>query len=165
MRISTTLFAAILALACGTAQAQAFRWVDKDGKVRYGDTPPPGVKATPMKGSAGGVAPPPPASAAKDAKGNAKDAKGDAKAPVDPAQAFNERQLKAKEEAAKAEKERADAETRKKNCDRSQGFLRSLDAGQRISTTNAQGERSFLDDAGRQAQIEETRAEIAKNCK
>ena len=158
MRISTTLFAAILALACGTAQAQAFRWVDKDGKVRYGDTPPPGVKATPMKGSAGGVAPPPPASAAKDAK-------GDAKVPVDPAQAFNERQLKAKEEAAKAEKEHADAETRKKNCDRSQGFLRSLDAGQRISTTNAQGERSFLEDAGRQAQIEETRAEIAKNCK
>lgn len=156
MRITTTLVMAFLALACGLVQAQAYRWVDKDGKVRYGDSPPPGVKATVMKGTAGPVASP--ATAAKDAKGAAK-------APVDPAQAFNERQLKAKEDAAKAEKESVSAAARQKNCDRAQGFLRSLEAGQRISTTNAQGERAFLDDAGRQAQIEETRSEIAKNCK
>ena len=158
MRISTTLLALVMALACSAAQAQAFRWVDKDGKVRYGDSPPPGVKATPMKmpGSAAPAPAPGPA---------AKDAKGAAKAPADPAQAFNERQAKGKEDAAKAEKERVDAETRRKNCERSQGFLKSLEAGQRISTTNSQGERAFLDDAGRQAQIEETRAEIAKNCK
>ncbi|MGH8703832.1 MAG: DUF4124 domain-containing protein [Burkholderiales bacterium] len=37
-----------LALA-GAAQAQQYKWVDKDGKVRYGDTPPPGVKATALK--------------------------------------------------------------------------------------------------------------------
>src|SRR5471032_1380626 len=97
MRISTTLVMAILVLGCGTAQAQAFRWVDKDGKVRYGDSPPPGVKATVMKGVGGAVTAPPPSTAA------AKDGKGAAKAPVDPAQAFNERQLKAKEDAAKAE--------------------------------------------------------------
>src|SRR5476649_2203775 len=139
MRISTTLVMAILVLACGTAQAQTFRWVDKDGKVRYGDTPPPGVKATVMKGSAGAVSPPPSAAAAKDGKSAAK-------APVDPAKAFNERQLKAKEDAAKADKERADADTRQKNCDRSQAFLRSLESGQRISTTNAKGERDYMDD-------------------
>ena len=157
MRISSALIAATLIFVCAGAQAQAYRWVDKDGKVRYGDSPPPGTKATVLKGAA--VAVPPPAPAA------AKDAKGAAKAPVDPAQSFNERQLKAKEDAAKAEKEAADAATRQKNCDRSQGFLRSLETGQRISTTNAQGERAFLDDAGRKAQVEETRAEIAKNCK
>ncbi len=158
MRTSTMILTAILALACGIAQGQAFRWVDKDGKVRYGDTPPAGVKATPMKSSAGGVAPPPSAPAAKDGKAAAK-------APVDPAQSFNERQLKAKEEAAKAEKERADAETRQKNCDRSQSYLRALDQGHRIATTNAQGERAFLDDAQRKAQLDETKAEIAKNCR
>ena len=36
----------LVALAfAGAAQAQ-YRWVDKDGKTRYGDTPTPGVKAT-----------------------------------------------------------------------------------------------------------------------
>ncbi len=162
MRISTTLLTLVLALACTAVQAQAFRWVDKDGKVRYGDSPPPGVKATAMKMP--GTAAPAPAPAAAPGPA-AKDAKGAAKPPADPAQAFNERQAKAKEDAAKAEKDRVDADTRRKNCERSQGFMKSLEAGQRISTTNAQGERAFLDDAGRQAQIEETRAEIAKNCK
>lgn len=32
----------LLVLLCaGLAQAQAYRWVDKDGKVHYGDRPPP----------------------------------------------------------------------------------------------------------------------------
>ena len=159
MRTFTILLGIAMALACGIAQAQAFRWVDKDGKVRYGDTPPPGVKAKAMREAAGSVtSSPSPAAASKDGKGAAK-------APVDPAQSFNERQLKAKEDTAKAAKERADAETRQKNCGQAQGNLRSLESGQRISTTNVQGERGYLDDAGRQALIEETRAEVAKSCK
>lgn len=157
MRISTTLSTLVIALTCAAAQAQAYRWADKDGKIRYGDMPPAGVKATPMKSPSGGVAPPPAAAA--------KDAKGAAKAPVDPAQAFNERRLKAKEDTAKAEKARDEAETRRKYCDRSQALLRSLETGQRIARTDAQGERTFLDDAGRKAQIDETREEVAKNCK
>ena len=154
MKTLTSLLAILLAVACGAAQAQAFRWVDKDGKVRYGDTPPPGVKAKAMRSSAGGAAPP-----------AAPSAKDTAKPPVDPGQAFNERQIKAREEAAKLEKERVDAETRRKNCERSQGYLSSLEQGHRISSTTPQGERTFLDDSQRKAQIEETKAEIAKNCR
>jgi glutaredoxin len=33
--------AAILSLACSEASAQAYRWVDQDGKVHYTQTPPP----------------------------------------------------------------------------------------------------------------------------
>lgn len=155
MKSSAVFFAVWFALACGTAQAQAYRWTDKDGKTRYGDFPPAGVKATPMKPPSGGSAPAP----------ADKGAKGTQKPPVDPAQAFNERRQKEKEAAAKAEKERADAETRKLNCDRSQGYLRALESGQRMASMDAKGERTYLDDAGRKAQIEETRAEVAKNCK
>ena len=79
MRTVFAVIAAALALACGLAQAQAYRWVDKDGKVRYGDFPPPGIKGTPMKAPAGGAAPPPP-EAGKDAA--SKDAK---KGPLTPA--------------------------------------------------------------------------------
>ena len=49
MRISISILSVFLALAFGVAQAQGYRWVDKDGKVRYGDVPPPGVKATPLR--------------------------------------------------------------------------------------------------------------------
>ena len=158
MRHFALLLAILAQLTCGVAQAQAYRWVDQDGKTRYGDVPPPGTKATPLKPPPGGYAPQAPSPAAKDANGAPK-------TPVDPAQAFNERRLKEKADAEKAEKERVGAEQRQKNCERSQGFLRALESGQRISTTTAQGERAFLDDAGRQAQLDETRAEIAKNCK
>ncbi len=163
MRFFAGLIGVFMALACGLAHAQAYRWVDKDGKVRYGDTPPPGVKAAPMKGISGSPAPPPPpAQGSKDGKGEGSPA---AKAPADPAKEFAERQKKAKEDAAKADKERADAETLKKNCDRAQGSLRALESGQRMSTIDAKGERAILDDAARQVQIAETRGEIAKNCK
>lgn len=37
----------------GAATAETFRWVDQDGSVHFGDTPPPGVKAEPLR-----VAPP-----------------------------------------------------------------------------------------------------------
>lgn len=163
MRLFTTLLAITLALAGSLAQAQAYRWVDKDGKTRYGDFPPPGVKAKSLKPPA--EPPAPPAASAGAAK-DTKDAKaGAAKPPVNPEQAFKERQLKAKEEAEKAEKERAEAERLQKNCAALQGNLRALEGGQRIATTNAQGERAVLDDAGRQVQIAETKAEIAKTCK
>lgn len=33
----------------GAAQAQMYKWVDEEGKARFGDQPPPGVKATPIK--------------------------------------------------------------------------------------------------------------------
>ena len=70
MRFFAGLIGAFMVLACGLAHAQAYRWVDKDGKVRYGDTPPPGVKAAPMKGISGNPAPPPPpAPGSKDGKG------------------------------------------------------------------------------------------------
>src|SRR5690349_16379583 len=110
------LFATFLAalMACGFAQAQGYRWVDKDGKVRYGDVPPPGVKATPMKPPSG---PPAPAAgtgagggagaAAKD--GAAKDAKKGPLTPAEQEQAYRERQLKAKEAKEKADKEAAAA--------------------------------------------------------
>lgn len=36
-------------LAAGSAQAQVYRWVDKDGKVHYSDNPPPDAKVDQRK--------------------------------------------------------------------------------------------------------------------
>jgi hypothetical protein len=40
-----------------------YRWTDKDGKVHYGPTPPSGVAAKAVKGTASQVAPQTPAAA------------------------------------------------------------------------------------------------------
>lgn len=63
MRLDPRLFALILALCAGTVSAeQAWRWVDEDGRVHYGDRARPGavaVKARP--GGTARTAPPIPA--------------------------------------------------------------------------------------------------------
>src|SRR3954471_13976803 len=95
----------LVALAfSGVAAAQAYKWVDKDGKVRYGDTPPPGVKATPLKIQSGPKPPPAPAPSADAAKKDGA-AKKDEK-PLTPEQAFQKRQKERQEADQKAEKER-----------------------------------------------------------
>ncbi|MBS0336009.1 MAG: DUF4124 domain-containing protein [Proteobacteria bacterium] len=166
MRTVTAVLAAALALACGLAQAQAYRWVDKDGKVRYGDFPPAGIKATPLKAPAGGAAPAPaPAPAAGKDGAPAKDAKKGPLTPAEQEQAYRERQLKAKEAKEKADKEQAEAEQNKQACASAQEGLRGYERGGRISSINAQGETVFLDDDQRAARMEQMRKVISETCK
>src|SRR5262252_103179 len=106
------LFAAAMALSAGVA-AQAYKWVDENGKTRYGDQPPPGVKATRLQGPPPPSSPPPAAS-----KSGEK--------PLTPEQAFQKRQKERAEAEQKEAKEGADAETRRVNCEQSQAALRSL---------------------------------------
>jgi hypothetical protein len=135
--------ATFMLLAAGGAGAQMYRWVDKDGKVRYGDTPPPGVKTSSIKAPAAGPAPA--ASPAPDAKG-AKDAKKGPLTPAEQEQAFRKRQADAAKAAEKAEADKAKAAQRTENCENAKQSLRQLESGQRIARTNAAGERYFLDD-------------------
>src|SRR5260370_42242460 len=94
--------AGLLFAAC--AVAQQYKWIDKDGKVRYGDTPPPGAEATLLK-------PPPAGPASTEAKGTA-----GKQPPLSPEAAFQKRRQDAKENEEKAAKERADAEKRRAKC-------------------------------------------------
>lgn len=49
--------AAVIAIACASAAAQTYRWVDKDGGVHYTQTPPPAdAKNVQKKNLAGSVA-------------------------------------------------------------------------------------------------------------
>jgi hypothetical protein len=149
---------AALAFAAA-ASAQAYKWVDKDGKVRYGDTPPPGVKATQLKGPAHAPTPPPAADAKKDAGAK------DKEKPLSPEAAFRKRQQEKQEADQKAEKERADASAKRQNCDNAQTQLRTLQSGQRISTTNAAGERVYMEDAQRDQAIQAAQRSVSEWCK
>src|SRR3954468_14571313 len=96
------LIAFLLFAAATLAAAQAYKWVDKDGKVRYGDVPPPGVKATPMRRPSGPAAPAPEASVDPAKKDGA--AKKDDK-PLSPEAAFRKRQQEREDAEKKAQKD------------------------------------------------------------
>ena len=51
----------LLAVACAAQAQQLYRWTDKDGKTHYGQNPPPGVTAKPVKDTTSQVAPQAPA--------------------------------------------------------------------------------------------------------
>jgi len=143
---------------CFAAAAQQYRWVDQDGRVQYGDTPPPGVKATRMGGSA--AAPAAPAAAGVEAKPAAK-------GPLSPAEqeaAFRQRQQEAqKQQEADAQAAR-DAAQKKDQCARAQDYLRSLEGGQRIVRTDSKGERYFLDESQTAQELATARQGIQQNC-
>ncbi len=152
------VFAAAMAFALA-AGAQQYKWVDKDGKVRYGDSPPPGVKATALK-------PPAAAPAAKPA--DAKGAKAAPKGPLTPAEqeaAYRKRQQEADKEREKQAQAEQEAEAKKENCARAQDSLRTFESGERVARTDAKGERYFLDDSQRAAETAKARKMVADWCK
>lgn len=149
---------AALALA-GPANAQQYKWVDKNGHTQYGDTPPPGVKATALRPPAGPSAPSPKA----DAKG-APAAKG----PMTPAEReadFRKRQAEAQKAQEKGAKETKDEQARLANCQNSRQQLAELESGQRIARTGANGERYYLEDSQRAVEVNHARQLVIDWCK
>jgi hypothetical protein len=126
----------------GAALAQQ-KWVDRDGKVHYGDTPPPGASVTRVR---------PPASAP------ASGADESEKAPLTPAEKeaeFRKRRIEAEKDRDKQAQASREAEEKRENCTRAQEALRTLETG-RVAGVNAKGERYFLDDS----QIEQEKARV-----
>jgi hypothetical protein len=156
---SKWMFLALL-LASATAGAQMYKWVDKDGKVRYGDTPPPGAKTSSIAAPAPAAAPP----AAKDAKG-AKDAKQGPQTPAEREQEYRKRQADNAKAAEKAEAEARDKVNRTGDCERAREHLRTLQSGQRIARTDSKGERVYLEDAQIAQEITEAQQSLQKLCK
>ena len=148
-------FLALLTVGLCTApavHAQVYKWIDKDGKVQYSDQPPaPGAaKSAPQKliGSAPADSAAP---AAKPLKEQVKDSdKKRAEA--------TEKQNKDEENAKRATQNQA-------RCDEARGYLRTLQAGGRISKTDANGERNFLEDNQLQSEISKTQQVISESCK
>jgi hypothetical protein len=138
MRFSPMSKAIVLVLSvvfATAAAAQQYKWIDKDGKVRYGDVPPPGVDVTRLK-------PPPPGTPSPAAAAKKDGAKG-----LTPEQAFRKRQEDAEKDQQKQAAAEQEAKAKQENCAQAQSALRTLESGQRISRTDSKGERVFLEDA------------------
>lgn len=159
MKIQASIIAFALVAGMAAASAQNYKWIDKDGKVRYGDTPPPGAKSTQLK--------PPPGPAAPSAAAGSAAAKDAKKGPLTPAeqeQAFRKRQLEAKATEEKAQKSQAASAEKAQACASARENLRALESGQRISRTDEKGERYFIDDAQREKDMARSREQVKQVC-
>ena len=144
-------------LFAGPAVAETYKWTDADGKVHYSDQPPPAnvkneVTLKPPKQSA---------PANKDTPA----AKAKAKDYVGQEAEFRKRQVETAEREA-AEKKKADEAAEKiKNCDQARAQLKNLQTGGRVTMTNAQGEREYMNDAQIAQETERSKKVVDSWCK
>jgi len=137
----------VLALAmgvCFAAFAQQYRWTDANGRVQYGDTPPPGVKATPLRAPAA-----PPAAASPASKA--------------PAPADARKQQAAGKASEKELAEAKNAEIRKQNCATAQDAVRVLSQG-RVRRIDSKGEFVYLDDNQINEEMARAKKSVAEWC-
>jgi len=144
------LLAAALLIAIAPASATTYKWTDANGRVIYSDQPPAGnfkVEAI--------DAPPPPANpnAAKELA--SKDAE------------LKKQRLLRTEEEAKAAKTRVEANLKREQCEKVRGQMISLTQSDQVVlyTTNAQGQRTTMDNAARLRERQQLEAWARENCK
>jgi uncharacterized protein DUF4124 len=159
-RILLTLLTVAFA---GTASAQLYKWMDNNGRVQYGDTPPgDATKVTRLRAPSPGAAPAPAATpASADAK---KEAAKDKEKPLTPEEAFQKRQKERAETEQKEAKERADAAAKRQNCETAQADQRALESGARLTKVNGAGEPVVVDDDARARDLQRARKAVAEWC-
>lgn len=158
------LLAVALVLGSSAVLAQGiWKWRDKDGRVQISDRPPP--NEVPEKD----VLQRPHSARVPMATQAASDAASEAPVPrVDAS--LEARKNKAQAEQLAADKAKKDAEAAKRaqakaeNCQRARAYMQGLDTGLRVSRVNEQGQREFLDDNARAAEVARTRENINANC-
>ena len=164
--LAVALFAALLSTL--PALAQIYSWKDKDGKVHYGDTPPPTGEVNVIRGTPAVKPAPPPApdSAATPGATDTPTKQEPSRPPTlaEREQAFRERRAAEAEAQAKAEEEAARDAERGRFCEQARNQLGALQSGQRVSRFNAAGEREFLDDAARGAEIARLQQQVGEHC-
>ena len=154
MKSPVQLFSAVaILLATATVAAQVYKWVDKDGKIQYSDTPPP---ASATKTEAKKVDTSPAAASTTAAPG---------KVLQDRAKDYDKRQADAAEKAKKAELDQKNAAINASNCSDARNALRELETGRPVTRATETGAREYLDDETRQAEMAKARKSVADFCK
>ena len=160
----------LLTVACTWALGASaqWQWLDKDGRKVFSDRPPPSevpekniLKQPHISSRPRPAAPPVGAEANADTPVTAQATPGQGK----------DKQLeenKAKAEAAEAAKKKAEqervAKARADNCARARLNKVQLAPGRLVAHTNAKGERSYMDDATREAELRRADDIIAADC-
>jgi len=134
-----------IALLPTLAHAEIYKWKDKNGTVRYSDTPPPSnIKNEPIgkkipKPSATSPAASPEVSSGVAVTSTPKDAAG-----KDEAAAKRAKDAEAQKKADASKQE--ELKIKQENCTVAKRNLATYNNGGRISTTDEKGERTYLGD-------------------
>ena len=159
---------AVALLAALPALAQIYSWKDKDGRVHYGDTPPPTGEVSVIRGTptARPAVAPAPESAGTPGATDTSAAPQPSGPPTlaEREQAFRERRAAEAEAQAKTEEEATREAERQRFCEQARNQLGALESGQRVSRFNAAGEREFLDDTVRSAEVARLQQQLAEHC-
>ncbi len=139
-----------LAMLPVVSQAQIMKCVGAGGRVEFAAACPPGTKAENT-----GIRNTPAAAPSASSKSlSDRDAE------------FRKRQLEQLESAKKSDEKNRENADRSQNCESAQGYLRSLQGGMRIAKTDPKtGERIYIEDADRAAEIERAQRAVESNCK
>ena len=133
------------------AHAELYKWTDAQGKVHYTDQPPT-VNAQTIKNSTAGQA------EATSTATQSLDAKD---------QAYQKRRKEAEDARAKADKEAEQARVARENCDKARKNLSTLQNPDttRVYTTNAAGQRTYMDDTARASALANSQKTVSEFCK
>jgi len=124
------------------AHADLYKWTDGRGRVHYADQPPT-VKAQVVKSGAAGQA----------------DITSQATQSLDAKeQAYQKRRKE-------AEKEAEQARMRRENCAKARNNLGTLQNAPRVYTTDAAGQRTYMDDAARARALAGNQKAVSDFCK
>ena len=154
MKSPVQLFIAMaILLATATVAAQVYKWVDKDGKVQYTDTPPPAsaTKTEAKKLDAAPAAAPAASAPAKSLADRAKD--------------FDKRKTEDAEKQKKAEADKKNADITAANCKDAKLNLKTLESGRPLVRTTETGDREVMSDDARQADLVKARKATDEFCK
>lgn len=172
LRPGRRALALLLGLVLAGGAAAQWQWRDANGSRVFSDTaPPPSVPESRILKRPPGVSAPPAAAAPAVATASAPATGAPAAAPAPaagkaPASKPSELDSKVKQE--EDQKRQADeqrvAKAKADNCQRARQAKATLDSGQRIARTNAQGEREILDEKGLAEEARRTQKAIADNC-
>ncbi len=160
-------FALLLSASAGAALAQ-YVWLDAKGVKQYSDMPPPASvpnsKILKSPGSAlQPVTPPEATPAANDENSTEKTPKAPPSLADKNADFQKRRAEQAEKDKLAAEKIQREAE-KKKNCERAANYQRALGSGQRIARMTPSGERAYMTDEERAAEVRENQRNMA-DCK
>ena len=143
--------------------AAQWQWVDKTGRVVFSDrAPPPDIPESSIRKRPHALASSvdTPANHAVPAAAVVPRALVEDKALME-----KKRQAMQTEAAQRQQQENDVARIQAENCQRARRVKAGLDAGQRQSRLNDQGEREFLDEAGLAAEAQRLQAIIERDCR
>ena len=164
------LLLAVLVLSASPilSQAEVYKWKDKDGTIKYSDTPPPSnikqetVKGKRKQGEPTGKAPLAPVDSAVAKPANVKNTPD---APSSPEEsAAKQRQKTAEAEKRNKQEKEAEAKRKADNCTAAKSNMETYTQGGRVYKMNEKGEREYMGEKDFAEGKQKAQQEINENC-